>query len=73
MDQINNFEESDFNDLLSKLEVIERNNTQIDDTLNTWLNNITSPDYKLINSFTTLLAKNISDETLPKSILKVIR
>jgi len=67
------FEETHFNEILERIEKIEINNNLQDQISNLWLENLTHPNNRIINSLINLLIQNKSNIKLTKNILKVIR
>jgi hypothetical protein len=55
------------------LENIERDNLSKDEQIIKWLNDVTHPDFQLIDSLITLFMDNITDLETTGNILKVLR
>jgi len=66
-------EETNIDQIIVVLENIEVQNLAEDPSIISWLNNITHPDFKLIDSMINLFLDNIMDLNLSKNILKVLR
>lgn len=59
--------------IVTVLENIERENLSHNQDIQNWLENITQPDFQLIDSMITLFLDNISDLETTATILKVLR
>ena len=66
-------EETNIDQIIVVLENIEVQNLAEDPSIISWLNNITHPDFKLIDSMINLFLDNIMDLNLSKNILNVLR
>ncbi len=55
------------------LENIEEQNLKDDPSVQKWIASITHPDFKLIQSMTSLFLDNIQETTSSSNILKVLR
>jgi hypothetical protein len=59
--------------IITVLENIERENLSKDEQIIKWLNDVTHPDFQLIDSLITLFMDNITDLETTGNILKVLR
>lgn len=59
--------------IIIALEKIEKQNLSKDPQIVEWLNQITDPDFDLVNSLVDLFIQNTGNNESQKSILKVLR
>jgi len=59
--------------IIIALEKIEKQNLSKDPQIVEWLNQITNPDFDLVNSLVDLFIQNTGNNESQKSILKVLR
>ena len=65
-------EEMSLEKIVIALENIEAQNLKDDESIQKWLYNITSPEFKLIDSFINLFLDSINDQELVGTIFKVL-
>lgn len=66
-------EEANIDEIIQVLERIENEDLSEDPEIKSWLVQITSEEFQLIEPFITMFIENIKDEELTDMVLKVLR
>ncbi len=67
------FEEGNLETIINVLENIELNNMSQDPEIKAWAENITKPEFQLVDSLIKLFLDNVNDVKNTNNILKVLR
>jgi hypothetical protein len=73
MDGGSEMEDTNIDQIITVLENIEKQNLNDDPQIKDWLNQITNPEFQLVDSLINLFLDNISDLQTTGNILKVLR
>ena len=66
-------DETNLETIITVLENIELQDMSKDEQIVKWLENITHPEFQLVDSLINLFTDNLSDSETTKNILKVLR